>query len=168
MAAKRKGGLKLNAICAKLSRQVDYNFGAEHTEPDHKPQENNSADGLRHGDQEGDTDSPDGLQDIQKLEEDKKRREAIEKWVNGEYTDEHGERGEERVIKAGDGEYIAPEGVYMVQPKGCSDEEDNDGAQGSLDGSYMDDRDSEEVGLKEEGYNSSSEASIRQASIASS
>ncbi|XP_048417609.2 zinc finger protein castor homolog 1 isoform X3 [Stegostoma tigrinum] len=168
MAAKRKGGLKLNAICAKLSRQVDYNFGAEQTEPDHKPQENNSADGLRHGDQEGDTDSPDGLQDIQKLEEDKKRREAIEKWVNGEYTDEHGERGEERVIKPGDGEYIAPEGVYMVQPKGCSDEEDNDGAQGSLDGSYMDDRDSEEVGLKEEGYNSSSEASIRQASIASS
>ncbi|XP_043532181.1 zinc finger protein castor homolog 1 isoform X4 [Chiloscyllium plagiosum] len=168
MAAKRKGGLKLNAICAKLSRQVDYNFEAEQTEPDHKPQENNSADGLRHGDQEGDTDTPDGLHDIQKLEEDKKRREAIEKWVNGEYMDEHGERGEERLIKAGDSAYIAPEGVYMVQPKGCSDEEDNDGAQGSLDGSYMDDRDSEEVGLKEEGYNSSSEASIRQASIASS
>ncbi|XP_041062533.1 zinc finger protein castor homolog 1 [Carcharodon carcharias] len=168
MAAKRKGGLKLNAICAKLSRQVVYDYGAEQAEPDHKLQENDSADGLRHGDQEGDADYPDGLQDIQKLEEDKKRREAIEKWVNGEYTDEHGDRGEERVIKAGDGEYVPPEGVYMVQPKGCSDEEDNDGAQGSLDGSCMDDRDSEEVGPKEEGYNSSSEASMRQASITSS
>ncbi|XP_038629616.1 zinc finger protein castor homolog 1 isoform X3 [Scyliorhinus canicula] len=168
MAAKRKGGLKLNAICAKLSRQVGYDSGTEQTEPDHKLQENDSADGLRHGDQEGDTDSPDGLQDIQKLEEDKKRREAIEKWVNGEYMDEHGDRNEERVIKAGDGEYAPPEGVYMLQPKGCSDEEDNDGAQGSLDGSYVDDKDSEEVGPKEEGYNSSSEASMRQASIASS
>ncbi|XP_067873035.1 zinc finger protein castor homolog 1 isoform X2 [Heterodontus francisci] len=168
MAAKRKGGLKLNAICAKLSRQVVYDYGAEQVEPEHKLQENDNADGLRHGNQEVDTDYPDGLQDIQKLEEDKKRREAIEKWVNGEYTDEHGDRNEERVIKTGAGEYIPPEGVYMVQPKGCSDEEDNDGAQGSLDGSYMDDRDSEEVGPKEEGYNSSSEASVRQESIPSS
>ncbi|XP_078094782.1 zinc finger protein castor homolog 1 isoform X9 [Mustelus asterias] len=168
MAAKRKGGLKLNAICAKLSRQVVYDCGTEQTEPDPKPQENDSADGLRHGDQEGDADSPDGVQDIQKLEEDKKRREAIEKWVNGEYMDEHGDRSDERVIKVSDGGYAPPEGVYMLQPKGCSDEEDNDGAQGSLDGSYMDDRDSEEVGPKEEGYNSSSEASLRQASIASS
>ncbi|XP_067826482.1 zinc finger protein castor homolog 1 isoform X3 [Heptranchias perlo] len=172
MAAKRKGGLKLNAICAKLSRQVVYDYGAEQADPDHKLQENDNADGLHHGDQEGDTDYPDGLHDVQKLEEDKKRREAIEKWVNGEYTDEHGDRVEERVLKTGDGEYVPPEGVYMVQPKGCSDEEDNaedhDGAQGSLDGSYMDDRDSEDVGPKEEGYNSSSEASMRQASIASS
>uniref|UniRef100_UPI00398F2AE5 zinc finger protein castor homolog 1 isoform X2 n=1 Tax=Pristiophorus japonicus TaxID=55135 RepID=UPI00398F2AE5 len=168
MAAKRKGGLKLNAICAKLSRQVVYDCGAEQAEPDHKPQENDNADGLPHGEQDGEPDYPDGPQDVQQLEEDKKRREAIEKWVNGEYTDEHGDRGEERVIKLGDGEYTPPEGVYMVQPKGCSDEEDNDGAQESLDGSYMDDRDSEGVGPKEEGYNSSSDASMRQASIASS
>ena len=35
MAAKRKGGLKLNAICAKLSRQVEVEKGGEagaHTE----------------------------------------------------------------------------------------------------------------------------------------
>ncbi|XP_051895463.1 zinc finger protein castor homolog 1, partial [Pristis pectinata] len=168
MAAKRKGGLKLNAICAKLSRQVVYDSAAEQAEPDHKLQESYQADGLPHSKQEGEAERPDGPHRIQKLEEDKKRREAIEKWVNGEYTDEHGDRGEERLIKTGDGNFLPSEGVYMLQPKGCSEEEDNDGAQESLDGSYMDDRDSEDVGPKEEGYNSSSEASIRQHSIASS
>ncbi|XP_072888286.1 zinc finger protein castor homolog 1 isoform X5 [Hemitrygon akajei] len=168
MAAKRKGGLKLNAICAKLSRQVVYECAAEQAEPDQKLPEACPTDGLRHGDQEVEAKVPDGLQHIQKLEEDKKRREAIEKWVNGEYTDEHGDRSEERLVKAGDGDFLPSEGVYMLQPKGCSEEEDIDGAQESLDGSYMDDRDSEDVGPKEEGYNSSSEASIRQHSVASS
>uniref|UniRef100_A0A672IDK5 Castor zinc finger 1 n=1 Tax=Salarias fasciatus TaxID=181472 RepID=A0A672IDK5_SALFA len=86
MAAKRKGGLKLNAICAKLSRRPD-----------------------------------------QSLEEDQKRREAIEKWVNGEYGDEPlaPEDEQEHKLKVSNDEDGPPEGVYMVQPKGCSDEEDN-------------------------------------------
>lgn len=165
MAAKRKGGLKLNAICAKLSRQVVYDGAAEQAEVGPKPPESLHGDGPPHGEQEGEAESIDGLQDVQRLEEDKKRREAIEKWVNGEYTDEH---GEERLVKSADGNFLSTEGVYMLQPKGCSEEEDVDGAQESLDGSFVDDRDSEEVGPKEEGDNSSSEASIRQHSIASS
>ncbi|XP_078281151.1 zinc finger protein castor homolog 1 [Rhinoraja longicauda] len=165
MAAKRKGGLKLNAICAKLSRQVVYDCTEEQAEVGRKPAESLHGDGAPRGEQEGETEGVDGLQDVQRLEEDKKRREAIEKWVNGEYTDEH---GEERLVKTADGTFLSAEGVYMLQPKGCSEEEDVDGAQESLDGSFADDRDSEEVGPKEEGDNSSSEASIRQHSIASS
>uniref|UniRef100_A0A4W3HRW5 Castor zinc finger 1 n=1 Tax=Callorhinchus milii TaxID=7868 RepID=A0A4W3HRW5_CALMI len=174
MAAKRKGGLKLNAICAKLSRQVVYDCAAEQAEPEQQLKQRNSADrlGPHPGSQDGEGDYPEGPRDVQKLEEDKKRREAIEKWVNGEYTDEHAERAEERILKVGESTYGLPDGVYMVQPKGCSDEEDiaegHEAAQGSLDGSCMDDRDSEDIGPKEEGYNSSSEASLRQASIASS
>uniref|UniRef100_A0A3B4BGH5 C2H2-type domain-containing protein n=1 Tax=Periophthalmus magnuspinnatus TaxID=409849 RepID=A0A3B4BGH5_9GOBI len=89
MAAKRKGGLKLNAICAKLSRQ------------------NESL--------------------SQSLEEDQKRREAIEKWVNGEYGEEPlGDcDDEESSLRVSNDEDCPPEGVYMVQPKGCSDDEDN-------------------------------------------
>ncbi|XP_069774592.1 zinc finger protein castor homolog 1 isoform X2 [Narcine bancroftii] len=169
MAAKRKGGLKLNAICAKLSRQVVYDCAAEQAEPDHKLQESRHSDRLHPSEQEGKAESTGGLRRFQRFEEDKKRREAIEKWVNGEYTDEHGDCQ----AKAGPMGFLSSEGVYMLQPKGCSEEEEeeeeeNDGAQGSLDGSCMEDRDSEEVGRKEEGYNSSSEASTRQPSTASS
>ncbi|NXG03677.1 CASZ1 protein, partial [Sakesphorus luctuosus] len=48
----------------------------------------------------------------------------------------------------------------MVQPKGCSDEEDNgdeaDALRGSQDGSFLDDRDSDGPALKDDAYRSSS------------
>lgn len=110
MAAKRKGGLKLNAICAKLSRQVVVEKGAEAGPP---------AEGslLRPRDREA------GVARGARSEEDK-RRAVIEKWVNGEYSEEPapvpslGRIGRE-------GLELPPEGVYMVQPQGCSDEEDH-------------------------------------------
>nr|XP_014347100.1 PREDICTED: zinc finger protein castor homolog 1 isoform X3 [Latimeria chalumnae] len=167
MAAKRKGGLKLNAICAKLSRQVVYDFGSEQVEPDHSLLEINERDGSQNSDKEKDTDFSDGLNDIERIEEDKRRREAIEKWVNGEYTDEHLDHVE--VKKTSENEEVPPEGVYMVQPKGCSDEEDNmddtEALHGSQDGSYLDDKDSEEATNKDESYSASSEPVVRQANV---
>ncbi|KAK1157325.1 hypothetical protein AOXY_G24963 [Acipenser oxyrinchus oxyrinchus] len=173
MAAKRKGGLKLNAICAKLSRQVVYDDVSQHGEGDLSIQENSEREGSHHEDLDrSEAEFPEGLNDIQSFEEDKRRREAIEKWVNGDYSDEPPmEHREVRVRKAIAGEERPPEGVYMVQPKGCSDEEDNaedlEEVQGSQDGSYHDDRDSEEAAHKEDSYNSSSETPVRQVPFAS-
>uniref|UniRef100_W5L140 Castor zinc finger 1 n=1 Tax=Astyanax mexicanus TaxID=7994 RepID=W5L140_ASTMX len=132
MAAKRKGGLKLNAICAKLSRQVVYDGSSQNAEGDLSV-----ADNSERGSSLG-----------QSLEDDQKRREAIEKWVNGEYADDPAsvDEDEPRGARAGSGDEGPPEGVYMVQPKGCSDDEDNgDDAEAipaSHEGSYHDDRDS--------------------------
>lgn len=115
MAAKRKGGLKLNAICAKLSRQVVVEKGAEagsHTEGSPlRPQ-----DKERGGPESGVARAP-------RSEEDK-RRAVIEKWVNGEYSEEPAPMP---VLgrSAREGLELPPEGVYMVQPQGCSDEEDH-------------------------------------------
>ncbi|XP_009694117.1 PREDICTED: zinc finger protein castor homolog 1-like [Cariama cristata] len=140
MAAKRKGGLKLNAICAKLSRQVVFDHGG--------------------AEQELGTEFSDGLSRVQKIEEDK-RREVIEKWVNGEYNEEPllG-RVEGKECKGAESAEVPPEGVYMVQPKGCSDEEDNgdeaDALRGSQDGSFLDDRDSDGTASKDDAYRSSS------------
>uniref|UniRef100_A0A8D3B5D0 Castor zinc finger 1 n=1 Tax=Scophthalmus maximus TaxID=52904 RepID=A0A8D3B5D0_SCOMX len=112
MAAKRKGGLKLNAICAKLSRQVVFDKQRER--------------GSSHYD-DTETNFPESLSLSQSLEEDQKRREAIEKWVNGEYGDEPPapEDEQEHELKVSNDEDGPPEGVYMVQPKGCSDDEEN-------------------------------------------
>ncbi|XP_068094876.1 zinc finger protein castor homolog 1 isoform X3 [Hyperolius riggenbachi] len=121
MAAKRKGGLKLNAICAKLSRQVVSEQAPDLNEAEPGPLETNE----REGDQKREAEPADGATtDLRSVEEDKRRREVIEKWVNGEYTDEPPERAGRDCKRTGVAE-LPPEGVYMVQPKGCSDEEDN-------------------------------------------
>lgn len=119
MAAKRKGGLKLNAICAKLSRQVVVEKGAEAG----PPAEGSS---LRPRDRET------GVARGARSEEDK-RRAVIEKWVNGEYSEEPAPApGLGRIGR--EGLELPPEGVYMVQPQGCSDEEDH-GEEPPKDGS---------------------------------
>uniref|UniRef100_A0A3B5AHG7 Castor zinc finger 1 n=1 Tax=Stegastes partitus TaxID=144197 RepID=A0A3B5AHG7_9TELE len=125
MAAKRKGGLKLNAICAKLSRQVVFDSSSQNAEGDQSIAEN-SEPGSSHCD-DNETNFPESLSLSQSLEEDQKRREAIEKWVNGEYGDEPPapDDEQEHELKVSNDEDGPPEGVYMVQPKGCSDEEDN-------------------------------------------
>uniref|UniRef100_A0A8D0GLR2 Castor zinc finger 1 n=1 Tax=Sphenodon punctatus TaxID=8508 RepID=A0A8D0GLR2_SPHPU len=128
MAAKRKGGLKLNAICAKLSRQVVTDHGgSEQARTDKGPQwESGNKDVPQpSGVKEPGTEFFDGLNRVQKIEENK-RREVIEKWVNGEYNDEAllG-RVEGKQCKGSESVEVPPEGVYMVQPKGCSDDEDN-------------------------------------------
>ncbi|XP_069804212.1 zinc finger protein castor homolog 1 isoform X6 [Dendropsophus ebraccatus] len=121
MAAKRKGGLKLNAICAKLSRQVVSEQGSDTGDAETGPLENNE----KNGEQKRTVDPAEGLgTDQRSAEEDKRRREVIEKWVNGEYTDEPTERTNKDCKRIGLPE-LPPEGVYMVQPKGCSDDEDN-------------------------------------------
>lgn len=162
MAAKRKGGLKLNAICAKLSRQVVFDHGgAEQARADKGPQRDGSnKDPPQPGTKELGTEFSDGLSHVQKIEEDK-RREVIEKWVNGEYNEEPllG-RVEGKECKGAESAEVPPEGVYMVQPKGCSDEEDNgdeaDALRGSQDGSFLDDRDSDGTASKDDAYRSSS------------
>lgn len=162
MAAKRKGGLKLNAICAKLSRQVVFDHGgAEQARADKGPQrESSNKDLPQPGTKELGTEFSDGLSRVQKIEEDK-RREVIEKWVNGEYNDEPllG-RAEGKECKGAESAEVPPEGVYMVQPKGCSDEEDNgdeaDALRGSQDGNFLDDRDSDGTASKDDAYRSSS------------
>lgn len=115
MAAKRKGGLKLNAICAKLSRQVVVEKGAEAAaHPVGSPLR--PQDKERSGPESGGARAP-------RSEEDK-RRAVIEKWVNGEYSEEPAPTpllGR----TAREGLELPPEGVYMVQPQGCSDEEDH-------------------------------------------
>lgn len=161
MAAKRKGGLKLNAICAKLSRQVVFDHGgAEQARADKGPQQDSSNKDLpQPGTKELGTEFSDGLSHVQKIEEDK-RREVIEKWVNGEYNEEPllG-RAEGKECKGTESAEVPPEGVYMVQPKGCSDEEDNgdeaDAVRGSQDGNFLDDRDSDGP-AKDDAYRSSS------------
>uniref|UniRef100_A0A667X3M3 Castor zinc finger 1 n=1 Tax=Myripristis murdjan TaxID=586833 RepID=A0A667X3M3_9TELE len=156
MAAKRKGGLKLNAICAKLSRQVVFDNSSQNAEGDQSVAENSERGSSHYDDNE--TNFPESLSLNQSLEEDQKRREAIEKWVNGEYGDEppapdcgNEQRHGHKVSNDEDG---PPEGVYMVQPKGCSDEEDNadepETMVGSQDGSYHDDKDSEDGPPKED------------------
>lgn len=167
MAAKRKGGLKLNAICAKLSRQVVYDGSSQHAEGDLSLPDN-SEKGSSHYEEADrpEPDFPEGLNLGPSFEEDQRRREAIEKWVNGEYSDEPsldcGEPREPRPNPRDDG---PPEGVYMVQPKGCSEEEDNADEPGTLPGSrassYRDDRDSEDAPHKEDSYTPSSEPPCR-------
>lgn len=109
MATKRKGGLKLNAICAKLSRQVVVEKGAGGgSQPQGSP--------LRPQDRDlGAARGP-------RSEEDK-RRAVIEKWVNGEYSEEPAPTPLLGRLSR-EGPELPPEGVYMVQPQGCSDEED--------------------------------------------
>ncbi|XP_070812640.1 zinc finger protein castor homolog 1 [Pituophis catenifer annectens] len=178
MAAKRKGGLKLNAICAKLSRQVVV---------EHKAPEQGHVDKAPLGWESpgGDTAAPkDAPQAVakepgpkfsegKKIEEDK-RREVIEKWVNGEYSEDPllG-RIENKEPKVPEGTEVPPEGVYMVQPKGCSDDEDNgdeaEPPKDSQDGSFADDRDSDGPPLKDESFRASNnEASSKLSGGASS
>lgn len=173
MAAKRKGGLKLNAICAKLSRQVVYDGSSQNAECDPSLADNSER-GSSHYDEgdRPDSDFSEGLTLGQSLEDDQKRREAIEKWVNGEYADDPASLDDEepKGSKANGGEDGPPEGVYMVQPKGCSDEEDNgDEAEAmpmSHEGSYHDERDSDSP-QKETSYPPSSETPTCQASFSS-
>ncbi|KAJ8371085.1 hypothetical protein SKAU_G00111130 [Synaphobranchus kaupii] len=167
MAAKRKGGLKLNAICAKLSRQVVYDGSSQHAEGDLSIPDN-SEKGSSHYEEADrpETDFPEALSLGQNFEEDQRRREAIEKWVNGEYSDEPSlDCGERRGQRAGARDEGPPEGVYMIQPKGCSEDEDNADEPGTLPGSrassYRDDRDSEDAPHKEDSYTSSSEVPSR-------
>uniref|UniRef100_A0A8V5H252 Uncharacterized protein n=1 Tax=Melopsittacus undulatus TaxID=13146 RepID=A0A8V5H252_MELUD len=160
MAAKRKGGLKLNAICAKLSRQVVFDHGgAEQARADKGPQrESSNKDLPQPGTKELGSEFSDGLSRVQKIEEDK-RREVIEKWVNGEYNEEP-LLGRVEGKECKESAEVPPEGVYMVQPKGCSDEEDNgdeaDALRSSQDGNFLDDRDSDGPALKDDAYRSSS------------
>ncbi|XP_067228175.1 zinc finger protein castor homolog 1 isoform X7 [Chanodichthys erythropterus] len=174
MAAKRKGGLKLNAICAKLSRQVVYDGSSQNAEGDSDLVDNSERGSLLYD--EGDrpeSDFPEALTLGQSLEEDQKRREAIEKWVNGEYADDPQsfEGGDHRGLKPNNVNDDPPEGVYMVQPKGCSDEEDNaedaDTMPGSHEGSYQEDKDSVGSPHKDDSYQPTSEAPPRQASFSS-
>lgn len=153
MASKRKGGLKLNAICAKLSRQVVYDSSSQNAEGDQSVAENSERGSSHYDDNE--TNFPESLSLSQSLEEDQKRREAIEKWVNGEYGEEPlGDcDDEESSLRVSNDEDCPPEGVYMVQPKGCSDDEDNgEEAEGSKDDSYHDDKDTEDRPPKEPSY----------------
>ncbi|XP_051906395.1 zinc finger protein castor homolog 1 isoform X7 [Hippocampus zosterae] len=170
MAAKRKGGLKLNAICAKLSRQVVFDGSSQNAEGEQSVAENSERGSSHYDDSE--TNFRESLSLSQSLEEDQKRREAIEKWVNGEYGDEppahEGGDEQEHELHDADDEDAPPEGVYMVQPKGCSDEEDNNIGEeaepllGSQDGSYHDDKDAEDGLSKPDAYMPPSEAPTRQ------
>uniref|UniRef100_A0A8C6S867 Castor zinc finger 1 n=1 Tax=Neogobius melanostomus TaxID=47308 RepID=A0A8C6S867_9GOBI len=156
MAAKRKGGLKLNAICAKLSRQVVYDSSSQNAEGDQSVAENSERGSSHYDDNE--SNFPESLSLSQSLEEDQKRREAIEKWVNGEYGEEPlGDcDDEESSVRASNDDDCAPEGVYMVQPTGCSDDEDNaedpEPLTGSQEDSYHDDKDTEERPPKDTSY----------------
>ncbi|CAL8369352.1 unnamed protein product [Lota lota] len=169
MAAKRKGGLKLNAICAKLSRQVVFDIGSQNYEGDQSVAEASErgsshyddCDGGGGGEASNAANFPENPSLTQSLEEDQKRREAIEKWVNGEYGEEGPlmPGGGGRAHKTSNGEDGPPEGVYMVQPKGCSDDEEDDGdaeeaetLPGSRGDGYHDDKDPEASPPKEDVY----------------
>uniref|UniRef100_A0A673NLP7 Zinc finger protein castor homolog 1-like n=1 Tax=Sinocyclocheilus rhinocerous TaxID=307959 RepID=A0A673NLP7_9TELE len=165
MAAKRKGGLKLNAICAKLSKQVVYDGSSQNAEGDSDLVDNSERGSLQYDEcDRPESDFPEGLTLGQSLEEDQKRREAIEKWVNGEYADDPQSLGggEHRGLKPNNGDDSPPEGVYMVQPKGCSDDEDNteeaETMPSSHEGSYHEDRDSEGSPHKDDSYQPTTEA----------
>ncbi|XP_059397302.1 zinc finger protein castor homolog 1 isoform X4 [Carassius carassius] len=174
MAAKRKGGLKLNAICAKLSKQVVYDGSSQNAEGDSDLVDNSERGSL----QNDEGDRPESVfSEVltlgTSLEEDQKRREAIEKWVNGEYADDPQSLGgvETRGLKPNNGDDGPPEGVYMVQPKGCSDGEDNteevETMPSSHEGSYHEDRDSEDSPHKDDSYQPTTEAPPRQAPFTS-
>lgn len=171
MAAKRKGGLKLNAICAKLSRQVVFDSSSQNAEGDQSVADNSERGSSHYDDSE--TNFPESLSLNQSLEEDQRRREAIEKWVNGEYGDEPlaPEDEQDHELKVSNDEDCPPEGVYMVQPKGCSDDEDNadeaETAAGSQDGSYHDDKEPEDKSSKDDTYVPPSDAQSRQAPFSS-
>ena len=148
MAAKRKGGLKLNAICAKLSRQVVVEKGAEpgtHTQGSpRRPQ-----DKERGGAESGAARAPHSEED--------KRRAVIEKWVNGEYSEEPAPTP---VLgrTAREGLELPPEGVYMVQPQGCSDEEDHS-EEPPKDGSAAGEKDTDRAASKDDSGPSTKQAS---------
>nr|XP_036855548.1 zinc finger protein castor homolog 1 isoform X4 [Manis javanica] len=155
MAAKRKGGLKLNAICAKLSRQVVVEKGAEagsHTE----------GSPLRSRDKERGGAEP-GVARAPRSEEDK-RRAVIEKWVNGEYSEEPGPVPiSGRLVR--EGLELPPEGVYMVQPQGCSDEEDHS-QELSKDGSVIvEEKDLDRVASKDDSSPRAKQASGEASSL---
>ncbi|KAM6217959.1 zinc finger protein castor homolog 1 [Rhynchocyon petersi] len=154
MAAKRKGGLKLNAICAKLSRQVVVEKGAEaisHTK----------GSPLQPRDKEHS--GPDsGVARIPRSEEDK-RRAVIEKWVNGEYSEEPATTPVLGRI-AREGLEVPPEGVYMVQPQGCSDEEDH-GEEPAKDNSVLEEKDSDRAATKDESGPNAKQASGEASSL---
>ncbi|XP_056897992.1 zinc finger protein castor homolog 1 isoform X7 [Takifugu flavidus] len=166
MAAKRKGGLKLNAICAKLSRQVVFDSSSQNAEGDQSVADNSERGSSHYDDSE--TNFPESL--TQSLEEDQRRREAIEKWVNGEYGDEPAAPDDEQEseLKASTDEDVPPEGVYMVQPKGCSDDEEEAGSVTvSQDGSFQDNKDADDKTSKDDVYVPPSESQSRQASFSS-
>ncbi|MEE6485180.1 hypothetical protein FKM82_014198 [Ascaphus truei] len=146
MAAKRKGGLKLNAICAKL-RQVVSEQGSDLGEAEQPGPPESS---KREGEEAQEADPTESLSPEQRsAEEDKRRREVIEKWVNGEYTDDPPERTSKDCKRVGLAE-LPPEGVYMLQPKGCSDEEDNrQEARVSQGGTYKEGRGSDRTAPKD-------------------
>lgn len=146
MAAKRKGGLKLNAICAKLSRQVVVEKGAE---------AGSQAEGspLRPRDRE--RSGPESAATRAPRSEEDKRRAVIEKWVNGEYCEEPAPTPVlGRIVR--EGSELPPEGVYMVQPQGCSDEEDH-AEEPSKDNSILGEKDSD--GTKDDSGPSAKQAS---------
>lgn len=164
MAAKRKGGLKLNAICAKLSRQVVFDSSSQNAEGDQSVADNSERGSSHYDDSE--TNFPESVSLSQSLEEDQKRREAIEKWVNGEYGDEPPapEDEQEHELKVSTDEDGPPEGVYMVQPKGCSDdEEEAEPVAESQDGSFPDSKEDEDKPSKDEPYIPPSEVQSHQA-----
>uniref|UniRef100_A0A8I5R9D3 C2H2-type domain-containing protein n=1 Tax=Papio anubis TaxID=9555 RepID=A0A8I5R9D3_PAPAN len=139
MAPKRKGGLKLNAICAKLSRQVVVEKRADagsHAEGS----PSRPRDPERSGPESGAARAP-------RSEEDK-RRAVIEKWVNGEYSEEPAPTPVLGRI-AREGLELPPEGVYMVQPQGCSDEEDH-AEEPSKDSGALEEKDSDGAATKED------------------
>nr|XP_045243283.1 zinc finger protein castor homolog 1 isoform X2 [Macaca fascicularis] len=139
MAPKRKGGLKLNAICAKLSRQVVVEKRADagsHAEGS----PSRPRDPERSGPESGAARAP-------RSEEDK-RRAVIEKWVNGEYSEEPAPTPVLGRI-AREGLELPPEGVYMVQPQGCSDEEDH-AEEPSKDSGALEEKDLDGAATKED------------------
>lgn len=148
MAVKRKGGLKLNAICAKLSRQVVVEKGAEAgSQAEGSPLR--PRDKERSGPESGVTRAP-------RSEEDK-RRAVIEKWVNGEYSEEPAPTPVLGRI-AREGLELPPEGVYMVQPQGCSDEEDHT-EEPSKDNSVLEEKESDGAASKDDTGPSAKQAS---------
>lgn len=167
MAAKRKGGLKLNAICAKLSRQVVFDSSSQNAEGDQSVADNSERGSSHYDDSE--TNFPESL--TQSLEEDQRRREAIEKWVNGEYGDEPAAPDDEQEseLKASTDEDVPPEGVYMVQPKGCSDDEEEEAGSVTVsqDGSFHDNKDTDDKTSKDDGYMPPSDTQSRQAPFSS-
>lgn len=148
MAVKRKGGLKLNAICAKLSRQVVVEKGAEAgSQAEGSPLR--PRDKERSGPESGVTRAP-------RSEEDK-RRAVIEKWVNGEYSEEPTPTPVlGRIVR--EGLELPPEGVYMVQPQGCSDEEDHT-EEPSKDNSVLEEKESDGAASKDDSGPSAKQAS---------
>uniref|UniRef100_A0A2K6K172 Castor zinc finger 1 n=1 Tax=Rhinopithecus bieti TaxID=61621 RepID=A0A2K6K172_RHIBE len=154
MAPKRKGGLKLNAICAKLSRQVVVEKRADagsHAEGS----PSRPRDPERSGPESGAARAP-------RSEEDK-RRAVIEKWVNGEYSEEPAPTPVLGRI-AREGLELPPEGVYMVQPQGCSDEEDH-AEEPSKDGGALEEKDSDGAASKEDSGPSAKQASGEASSL---